>query len=101
MDESVQIPLDYYFPESLVTRFATNMVIQHSQEEFVLSFFEVKGPILLGTKEETQATLKSLKSVRADCVARLIITPGRMLGFISAMEQNWATYLAKKGEPSE
>jgi len=60
---------------------------------FILSFFEVWPPAILGeTDEEKQEMLDSLESVEAKCVARLVVTPSRMREFIAVMNENLSNY---------
>ena len=73
------VPLNLTIPADLVGRYATNMVIQHTEHEFVLSFFEAMAPPIIGnTEEEKQAQLDQVESVTAKCIARIIISPNRM-----------------------
>jgi len=88
LDESIAIPLEWHIPEGMVSRYATNIVVQHSAHEFTVSFFEVNPPVILGSIEERKAALQQMGSVRAECIARIIIAPGRMPAFIKALQTN-------------
>lgn len=39
----IELPIDWHIPDNMVSRYATNMVIQHTEHEFVVSFFR-DGP---------------------------------------------------------
>lgn len=100
MDEKQQVefrkvPLEWKFPEDLVSRYATNLVVQHTEHEFVISFFEVTPPVVLGEPEEVVSTIHQLQSVPATCVARIIVSPERLEDFIRVLEDNLETYLSK------
>ena len=92
------LPIVYEVPDDLGAQYATNLVIQHSNHEFVLSFFEIIPPVILGSPEERVAQLKDVTAVRARCLARIVVAAGRMQGFVEAMQENLSNYLAQKGE---
>lgn len=96
--EGVRLPLEWSVPDDLVSRYATNMVVQHTKQEFTVSFFEVRMPIALGTPEEIKAALQRLAGVKAQCVARVIVAPEHMAEFIAVLQDNLKTYRASFGE---
>jgi len=87
-EQGALVPLIHDFPKDLVSRYATHFVVQHTEQEFVISFFEVDNPILLGTPEENREALRSMSGVPAHCVARIIIAPNRMEQFVQILQQN-------------
>lgn len=90
------VPLKRKYPEDLESNFVSNIVVQHQPDFFILSFFEVWPPPILGdTEEERQQALESIEEVEATCVARLVVTPGRMQQFIQVMSDNWEKYQSK------
>jgi hypothetical protein len=89
------LPVEWYIPDDLVPRYATNIVVQHSQYEFTLSFFAAQNPIILGTMEERKKAVEKLQGMRAKCVAQIIINPERMKDFISVMEANFKIFEEK------
>lgn len=86
--EKIMIPIEWYVPEGLKSQYVTNMVIQHTDEEFIMSFFEMKTPIILGSPEKIKSTFEHMQTVRAECVSRIIVTPKRMVEFIKVMQKN-------------
>jgi hypothetical protein len=84
----VEIPIEWDIPDNLVARYATNMVVQRLENEYLISFFEVKPPIILVEPDEIESKLKELKSIRANCVAQIIISEDKMPSFVSALESN-------------
>lgn len=81
------------FPEGLQTHFVSNIVVQHDPDIFIISFFELWPPVVLGeSDEEKRKALMALDHVDAKCVARLVVTPGKMKEFIAAMEENFKGY---------
>lgn len=81
-EESLEVPLKLSVPTG-ISRYAQHLIVQRSQFEVVLSFFEVVPPVLLGTPEEQKELLKN--GVRADCVARIIVANNRYSDFVRAM----------------
>jgi len=65
-DQSLRLPsalIDWQIPNDIHSRYATNLVVQAGPNEFIISFFEVRAPILLGSPEEVQASLEKIKSI--------------------------------------
>lgn len=88
-----KVRLQRTYPENLQSHFVASLIVQHQPEMFVLSFFEVWPPAVLGeTDEEKQAILDSIESVEAKCVARLVVTPSKMREFLDVMNENLTNY---------
>jgi len=94
MAEEVRVrqPIRWHIPKTIETKYATNMVIQHTKGEFTISFFEIRAPIVLGTPEEQAEQLEKGDKVEARCVARIVVTPDRLPGFIKVMADNLGNY---------
>jgi hypothetical protein len=92
------VPIEWCFPNNFISRYATNLAIQHSEHEFILSFFEAKPPLLIGTPEELKKQVLNIKSIKAECVARIIISAERMPTFVKVLQDNLAQFqkLTKK-----
>jgi hypothetical protein len=94
--DGMMLPLEFHVPEGIVSRHATNLVVQHTEHEFLISFYEAQPPLLLGTAEENRAALEHMGEVRATCVARVVMAAGRMPEFVRVLQDNLATYEKKK-----
>ena len=90
---SKEIPIKRIFPEALQSYFVSNMVVQHQEENFTLSFFEVWPPALVGTEEDMREQFEDFKYVEAKCIARLVVTPNKMKEFIDVLSENYKNYL--------
>jgi hypothetical protein len=99
--QQVAVPIDWHVPEDLACQYATNLVVQHTAHEFMISFFRLAPPLIVGTTEEQKAQLEQIGYVRADCVARLIIAPGRMPEFLQVLQANLEAYQARHGRTDE
>jgi hypothetical protein len=85
-------PIKWIIPDNLITRFATNMLVQSLEDkEFKISFFESKPPIILDPSAPPP------QEIVAECVASIVITDERMPSFIQALQTQFQTHeLAKK-----
>lgn len=73
------VPIRWHVSDEIITRFASNMVVQRIENDFKLSFFELKPDIRIPPNAEP------LKEVVAECVASIIITKDRLPKFIDAL----------------
>jgi hypothetical protein len=88
-----QVKVDRYYPEELTTHFVSNFVSQHQPDHFIVSFFELFLPPVLGdTSEERQQVIDEIDSVKARCVARIVLTPDKMRELVSILSDNLANY---------
>ena len=90
--KKTQVPIQWNVSQEIASKYATNLVVQNSQQEFFLSFFETLPPILLGSSDEVQDQLQSLGTVRSDCVARVIVSPSRFKEFVDLLNQAWSRF---------
>ena len=90
-----QILVEWHIPEGIVSKYATNMVVQHSDQEFILSFFELLPPMIFGTPQDLEK-LDNMSAVRAECIARVIVSAERMPKFIQALQQTLERVTAKQ-----
>lgn len=84
------IPIEWHIPEGVMTPFATNILVRTIEDEFKVSFFEIKPAIRLDDSEPFP------DKVRADCVASVIITANRLPKFIGALQTQFDKHIAKK-----
>lgn len=93
-DVSVKsVKINRVYPSDLHSHFINNVLIQHQQDHFVVSFFEVWAPAILGISEnERIKELEAINMVDAKCVARLVFTPSKMKEFLKALEENVSNF---------
>jgi hypothetical protein len=87
-----QIPIEWHVSEHVHCQYATNLVVQPSDQEFLISFFHVLPPLLVGPAEEVKAKLDEVSAVRAECVARVIVAAGRMGEFVDVLQRSLEAY---------
>jgi len=86
------LKMEYSFPESQQGIFANNLIVQHDDSSFYLSFFQVFPPVIMGSPDEMRQKASSLESVTADCVARIVIPATQMEAFSNALAENLSNY---------
>lgn len=88
-----KIRIERVYPEDLQSHFVSDTVVQHQPDVFVLSFFEVWPPAILGeSDEEKKRAIDAIDHVEAKCVARLVLTPSKMREFLETMSENLRNY---------
>ncbi len=86
---SKEVKVRRVYPENLSSHLVANLVVQHQPDIFILSFFEVWPPPILGrTQEEVQKEIDAIDHIDINCVARLAVTPARMREFVAIMAEN-------------
>jgi len=91
----IERPLEFYVPEGLDVTWANNVVIHHQEQDFVMTFFQVISPMLLGvSKEEVEA----IKTVRATAIARIAMSPIQIERLIAALQDNFAKWKTKQNK---
>lgn len=83
-DGEVKIPIIFETPDSIVTRWASKMVVQLIEDEFKISFFEMKPQIYFGGPLPTEA--------KAVCVASVVISAQKLPVFVEALQGMVAKY---------
>jgi len=92
---SKKVKIERVYPDDLRSHFVSSILVQHQPDFFILSFFELWPPAILGeSNEEEKAALEAVDHVDAKCVARLVVTPDKMRDFVEAMSRNLANYEA-------
>lgn len=99
--EGRALPLEWLVDEDTPCRYATNLVVQHTEHEFTISFFRASPPILLGSVDEIKEQLKNVQSIPAQCVARVVVAGSRMPEFVQVLQDNLETYLANQESEEE
>jgi hypothetical protein len=85
---AVPVPVTWDIPVDFPTHYATQVVVQHTADEFTLSFFDIRPPLLIGTPAERQRQIRAIRKIRAIPVARLVVPPARMRELVQVMRDN-------------
>lgn len=95
------VPVEYRISDELRMDVAQLLVAQHTEYEFVLSFFNLELPMILGDEEQRREQLERLESVTAKCVARVSVAPGRIREMCRVIQdnlENWETSFGVGGD---
>ncbi len=91
----LELPIDWQFPKDLPSRYATHLIVQHTEHEFVLSFFEILPPTIFGPPEAVSAQLERLSAIPAECVGRIVVAADRMPAFVAVLQDNLERYQSR------
>jgi hypothetical protein len=81
----VQVPLRFNVPDNMPSVYATNLLVQATEQEVVISFFEAQPPLLMTDDVEENLEILKKVGIKADCVARVTISPARFEGFVQVL----------------
>ena len=84
--EVVYLPIEWQF-DNVTTRFANQLVAQFDQHEVILSFFEIRPPMIFGDGTTNKQQAAALKSVKAECVARVVVSRERFPDFVRIQQE--------------
>jgi hypothetical protein len=97
MSEFKKLKIQHIFPDDLDSKFVSNIIVQHQPDHFVVSFFEVFPPPILGDSEEDKRRqFRGIDHVNAKCVSRIVVTPDKMGEIITVLSDNYNNYLNTK-----
>ncbi len=94
--QNVNLPIKWHVPESIQSRYATHVIVQAGQHEFIISFFETQLPFLMGQPEENKAKLEQMEAIQAECVGRIIVAAEEFPSIIQAMQTTLEAYRVSK-----
>lgn len=78
----VSVPLQLKNPPGLVTRYATNFVVQMAEHECIISFYEAQPPL------QFVPGGPPITAMPAECVGRIIVAPGRLPELIRILQES-------------
>lgn len=79
-------------PAGFPTHYSTHLVVQHGEEDFTITFWDLRPPVLMGSLEQKQQQVRALTEVRPTVLARIIVSPRRMREFTQVMQDNLKTF---------
>ncbi len=79
----VTLEKDYTNLNNVSAEFASEMTVTLSENVIYLSFYRVEPPLILDKEK-----IKELKTLNADLVAKVIVTPNLLKGIIDVAQQN-------------
>ncbi len=76
----VAVPLRWNVPDNIITRYASNIVVQRLENEFKILFFEICPDIKLAIEQRIP------EEVQANCVASIVVSAGKLDAFIKVLQ---------------
>jgi hypothetical protein len=73
MGVALSANIEWHIPEGLASIYANQAAMQIGPTETFINFFEIHAPIFAGTPEQVREQASKLKTVKATCVARIVI----------------------------
>ncbi|HYJ88232.1 MAG TPA: DUF3467 domain-containing protein [Pyrinomonadaceae bacterium] len=86
-DETLTLNIIHRFPEGVGLTFSDNIAVQHTPSEFTITFAQVRQPLL-----QQLSDYEKIETIDAEVVARIVLTPTKMLEFIKSLQDNWKIY---------
>jgi len=83
------VPIAWDVPSNVPAVRVNNFVIQHTDDDFVISVFEIPTPIVFGNSEERAAKVLEMGAITALCRGRFVLGPGRMSELIELLTRNF------------
>ena len=98
-EEEEQFALPFFFigTEDVPIQLSNLQAIQHVQQEFIITFAQFAPPLVLGTPEEQKEQIKAKPYLAVKTVARLAMSPERVLDLIQALQGNYDKWKATQG----
>lgn len=72
------IPVRWIVPESVTPRYATNFTLQRTEHEYILSFFQIVPPLIVGGPEQVAEQIQGIHEIQAKCLFQVIIAEDRL-----------------------
>jgi hypothetical protein len=97
-EQGKAIRIDFDVPPDFPTKYASNLVVQHTEHDFTITFFDIRPPLLLGSADDKIRQLEGIEAVKAAPVARIVVAASRMHEFVQVLQDNLKTYRAAVAE---
>jgi hypothetical protein len=101
MADEIRLPIEWIIDENTPSGYATNLIIQHTNHEFIISFFEMKPPLLVGEADEQRNQAKMIGSIKARCISQITINAERMPQFLEALNTNYEQFLENRSDAED
>ena len=85
-NEGRNVPLVWDNLDSVPVLFANQFIIQHYQDEFILTVGQMVLPPILGDEQAREAQLQEIERVSVKPLARIAFTRARLVELVAALE---------------
>lgn len=95
------LSVDWQVPSDAIASYATNFVLQRLAHEYLISFFQIQPPLLMGTPDQVVKQIAQLTNVSARLVGQIMIAEERLPELITLLQQGPALAApAESGVPT-
>jgi hypothetical protein len=91
-NEGRQVPLVWENLDNLPVLLANQFIVQHFQDEFIITVGQTVPPALLGDEQARTAQLQQVEQVTARPIARIAFTRTRLIELVQALEAQREIY---------
>ena len=86
------VPVDFTSGSEIPAVHANQVIIQHTEHEFIITLYEVLPPTVNSDPALQARQLAKIKSVPARAVAKIVMSPGRVRELSAALADNIEKY---------
>jgi hypothetical protein len=87
-----EVPVVWENLDSVPVLFANQFIIQHYQDEFILTVGQMVPPAILGDEEAREAQLEEIEQVSAKPLARIAFTRERLRELVNSLAAHGEKY---------
>jgi hypothetical protein len=91
-NEGREVPVVWENLDSVPVFLANQFVVQHFQDEFILTIGQLVPPALLGDEQARTTQLQEIEQVTARPIARIAFTRARLIELVQALEAHREKY---------
>ncbi len=96
-EDAILLPVVYVGADDVPVLLTNQFVIQHEQNEFILTLGQLSPPILLGTDEEKREQAKNVAYVPIKVVGRFTFTRQRLGELVDVLKRHLDKYDRQRG----
>ena len=96
-EEPIELRLFVTGAEDVPITFSNLAIVQHEQQEFVLTFAQYSPPLILGDADSQRQQIESMPYLPVKVVSRIGMTAPRMAQLIQVLQENYNNYQGKQG----
>jgi hypothetical protein len=82
-----EIPIEWVVPEDVIARYASNVVVQKTESNYLISFFEIQPPLIIGDAESINLNLSKIVRIPAKCVAQIYMSNEQIKAFYDLLHK--------------
>lgn len=97
-DQGKPVRIEFDIPSDFPAKYASNLVVQHTEHDFTITFFDVRPPLLVATTDDKASRLNAIETVKAQPIARIIVAASHMHDFVRVLQDNLKAYQANRSE---